>query len=196
MSKEFKATRKGTKVVTRPVRLSYAHLLEPKAVDETTTAKYSVSLIIPKTDKETLKLVKEAIEEAKEAGKAKFGGKVPANLKTPVRDGDEERPDDENYAYSYFINANSVKKPKVLEFVKFTPEGKIKANPIDSHDDVYSGMYAQVSINFYAYSVSGSKGIAAGLGNVLKTDDGPRLGGGSSVEDDFDLAEDDDDFDF
>lgn len=196
MSKEFKAKRKGTKVTTGVVRLSYANLLEARAIQEGQEAKYSVSLIIPKDDKETLKVIKEAIEEAKELGLSKFGGKKPTGLRTPVRDGDEERPDDDTYANSYFINANSKQKPKVLEFIKFTPDGKIKAEPIDSSDDVYSGMYAQVSVNFFAYNTSGNKGIAAGLGNVLKVDDGERLGGGSSAEDDFDLDDGDDDFDF
>lgn len=196
MAKEFKAKRNGTKVTTGEVRLSYAHLLEPHAIEDGQTPKYSVSIIIPKEDKVTLKAVKEAIEEAKEAGKGKLGGKIPANLKTPVRDGDEDRPDDEAYANSYFINANSTQKPKVLEFIKFTQDGKVKADPIDSTDDVYSGMYGCVSLNFYAYNTSGNKGIAAGLGNVLKTQDGDRLGGGSSVEEDFDLAEDDGDFEF
>lgn len=196
MSKEFKAKRNGTKVTTGVVRLSYANLLDPRAIAEGQDEKYSVSLIIPKEDKDTLKAIKEAIDEAKEQGKAKFGGKIPAGLKTPVRDGDEERPDDEAYAGSYFINANSKQKPKILEFVKFTTDGKIKAEPIDSPEDVYSGMYACVSINFYAYNQAGNKGIAAGLGNVLKVDDGERLGGGSSVEEDFDLAADDEEFEF
>jgi len=199
MNKEFKAKRNGTKVTTGEVRLSYAHLLEPHAIEEGQTKKYSVSLIIPKEDKETLKLIKEAIEEAKEAAKTKLAGKsgkIPANLKIPVRDGDEERPDDDAYANSYFINANSTKKPKILEFRKFTAEGKIKADPIDSEEDIYSGMYGLVSLNFYAFDTSGNKGIAAGLGNVLKTDDGDRLGGGSSAEEDFDLADDEDDFEF
>ena len=198
MSKEFKAKRKGTKVTTGVVRLSYANLLEPKAIQEGQEAKFSVSLIISKDDKDTLKMVKEAIAEATELGLSKFGGKKPAGLRTPVRDGDEERPDDETYANSYFINANSKQKPKILEFVKFTPEGKVVAakEPLTSSDDVYSGMYAQVSVNFFAYNTGGNKGIGAGLGNVLKVDDGERLGGGSSAEDDFDLDDNDDDFEF
>ena len=198
MSKEFKAKRKGTKVTTGVVRLSYANLLEPKAIQEGQEAKFSVSLIISKDDKDTLKMVKEAIAEATELGLSKFGGKKPAGLRTPVRDGDEERPDDETYANSYFINANSKQKPKILEFVKFTPEGKVVAakEPLTSSDDVYSGMYACVSVNFFAYNTGGNKGIGAGLGNVLKVDDGERLGGGSSAEDDFDLDDNDDDFEF
>lgn len=196
MTNTFKAKRKGTKVTTGAVRLSYANLLVAKAIGDSTEEKYSVSLIIAKSDKDTLKAVKEAIDQAKEEGKAKLGGKIPASLKIPIRDGDEERPDDDAYANSYFINANSKNKPKIYEFKKFTTEGKIKADPIDGDDDVYSGMYACVSINFFAFNTNGNKGIAAGLENVMKTDDGERLGGGSSAEEDFDLDNDDEEFDF
>ena len=92
-----------SKVVTGVVRLSYAHVWEPASInggDE----KYSVSLIIPKSDKKTVKAIQDAVEQAKQDGKAKFGGKIPANLKLPLRDGDIERPDDEAYSDSYFIN--------------------------------------------------------------------------------------------
>jgi len=196
MTKSFNAKRKGTKVTTGPVRLSYANLLVAKAIGDSSEEKYSVSLIISKEDKETLKALKEAIAQAKEEGKVKLGGKVTSALKIPLRDGDEERPDDDAYANSYFMNCNSKTKPKVYEFIKFTTDGKVKAKPIDSEDDVYSGMFACVSVNFYAYNTNGNKGIACGLGNVLKTDDGERLGGGSSAEEDFDLASDDEEFDF
>jgi hypothetical protein len=98
------------KVVTNEVRFSYTHLWEPQAINGS-EPKYSVSLIIPKKDTETIKAIKEAIETAKKDGIAKFGGKIPANLKLPLRDGDIERPDDEAYADSYFINCNSKEQP-------------------------------------------------------------------------------------
>lgn len=104
----------NTKVITGKVRFSYANVWEPKSInggDE----KYSVSLIIPKADTKTVNEVKAAIEAAKQEGKAKFGGRVPANLKTPLRDGDIDRPDDEAYKNSYFINANSKDKPQIVD---------------------------------------------------------------------------------
>lgn len=185
--KNYKAKRTGSKVVTGMVRLSYAHLHEPKSI-EGSEPKYSVSLIIPKSDTSTLKAINEAIKEAQEEGKGKWGGKIPANLKLPVRDGDEERPDDEAYADSYFINANSVRKPEIVD---------LRGNKGLGPDEVYSGCYARVSVNFYPFNVSGNRGIACGLGNVQKLDDGERLGGGSTAEEDFEFEEydaEDDDF--
>ncbi|WP_411679880.1 DUF2815 family protein [Clostridium thailandense] len=179
-----KAKRTGTKVTTGKVRLSYAHLFEPHAI-EGNEPKYSVSVIISKDDKETLKAIKEAVNEAKEIGKGKFGGKIPANLKTPLRDGDEERPDDEAYANSYFLNANSKNKPGIVD---------INVHPILDATEVYSGCYGRLTLNFYAYSASGNKGIAAGLGNVQKLEDGEPLGGFTRAEDDFDAVEGEDNF--
>jgi hypothetical protein len=175
----IKAKRSGTKVTTGKARLSYANLFVPKSI-EGNEAKYSVSVIIPKTDTETLKAIKEAVEEAKDAGKAKFGGKIPPNLKTPLRDGDAERPDDEAYANSYFLNASSKNKPGVVD---------VNVQPVLDATEVYSGCYARLTLNFYAYSTSGNKGIAAGLGNVQKLAEGEPLGGFTRAEDDFDSAE-------
>lgn len=181
-----------TKVITGKVRLSYANIFEPKSINGS-EPKYSVSLIIPKSDKQQIKVIEEAIANAKERDKSKWNGKVPANLKTPLRDGDEERPEDENYANSYFLNANSTKAPAVVGLEMDTATGK--AIPLGS-DDVYSGCYARVSINFYGFNTAGNKGIACGLGNIQKVDDGERLGGGSSAEDDFEFDEVDAEDDF
>ena len=98
----IKAKRTGTKVTTGKVRLSYAHVWEAHAMSEGQEPKYSVSVIIDKNDKDTLKAIKEATDQAKEEGKGKWNGKIPGNLKTPLRDGDVDRPDDEAYAGCYF----------------------------------------------------------------------------------------------
>lgn len=172
-----------TKVITGKVRFSYAHVFEPKAIEEGQTPKYSVSILIPKSDKKTLDKIEKAIEAAKQAGKAKFGEKIPARLKMPLRDGDEERPDDENYADCYFVNANSTNKPGIVD------ENR---QEIIDRDEFYSGCYGKASINFYAFNAAGNKGVAAGLNNLMKTDDGERLGGGSTAEEDFGSPEDDD----
>lgn len=163
-----------TKVKTGEVRLSYAHLFEPHGIDGN-EPKYSVSLIISKTDTVTLGMIKRAIEEAKKQGVGKFGGKIPAVLKLPLRDGDVERPEDEAYQNAYFINASAKQKPGVLNELgqQATPE------------EVYSGCYARVSVNFYAFNSNGNKGIACGLNNLMKTRDGDNLGGRIAAEDDF-----------
>ncbi len=175
-----------TKVVTGVVRLSYANVWEPKAVNEGQTPKYSVSLIIPKDDKDTIAKVNAAIDAAIEEGIGKFGGKKPnkAALKLPLRDGDVERDEDEAYANSYFINANSPTAPQIVD---------TKVQPILERSEVYSGVYARVSINFYAFNSNGNKGIACGLGNIQKVRDGEPLGGKSKAEDDFDELPDGDD---
>jgi len=171
----------STKVITGKVRFSYVNVWEPRSVNGS-DPKYSVSLIIPKSDKETLKKIKTAIERAKKEGLVKFGGKTPANLKTPLRDGDTDRPDDEAYANSHFINANSFIKPGIVDK---------DVEPILDQTELYSGCYGRASIIFYAYNVNGNKGIAAGLQNLQKLEDGEPLGGISRPEDDFEAWADD-----
>lgn len=184
-----------TKVITGKVRLSYANIFEPKSINGS-DPKYSVSLIIPKDDKQQVKAIEEAIKNAIERDKTKLAnksGKVPANLKTPLRDGDEDRPDDEVYAGCYFINANSTKAPTVVG----TDRDKATGKAIQlGEDEVYSGCYARVSINFYGFNTNGNVGIACGLGNIQKVEDGERLGGGSSAEEDFEFDEVDVENDF
>ena len=165
----------STKVVTGEVRFSYAHVFEPASI-EGSEPKYSVSILIDKNDKKTLSRVKAAIEAAKQAGLSKFGGKIPANLKLPLRDGDTEREDDEVYAGKYFINANAKTKPGIVD------KG---GNPIIDATEFYSGCYGHASVTFYAFNTSGNKGIACGLNNLMKTRDGEMLGGRASAEDDF-----------
>ncbi|MFS1514585.1 DUF2815 family protein [Chengkuizengella sp. SCS-71B] len=189
----------NTKVVTGKVRLSYVNIFQPQSInggDE----KYSTSILIPKSDKETLRKIKAAVDAAKEQGRGQWGGKVPANCKTPLRDGDEERPDDEAYAGHYFLNATSKNKPGVAKPIGKHPDGKTKFEEITDTTEVYSGCYAKVSLNIYPFNVNGNRGIAAGLNNVVKVQDGDFLGGRSSVNDDFSdedfevEIEDDEDF--
>lgn len=173
-----------TKVITGIVRLSYANVWEPKSVNGG-KEKYSVSIIIPKEDTKALDEIKKAIDAAIEEGKGKFGGKIPnkASLKTPLRDGDIDRPDDEAYKNSYFINANSITPPQVVDK---------NVKPILEHSEIYSGVYARVSINFYAFNSNGNKGIACGLSNIQKIRDGEPLGGRVSAEDEFTTEADED----
>lgn len=184
--KDIKAILKNdTKVITGKVRLSYCNLFEPRSINGG-DPKYSVSIIIPKDDTQQIEVIKQAIKNAMDRDKHKWGGKVPANLKLPLRDGDDERPDDDAYANSYFINANSSQPPTVVG----TEIDKATGKAIRlTEEEVYSGCYARVSINFYGFNVSGNKGIACGLGNVQKIEDGERLGGGSSAEEDFEFYE-------
>lgn len=174
-----------TKVVTGIVRLSYANVWEAVAINDG-KPKFSVSLIIPKSDTKTVESINSAIDAAIKEGAAKFGGKIPnkAALKLPLRDGDVEREDDEAYKNSYFVNANSTTAPQIVDR---------SVQPILDRSEVYSGCYARVSINFYAFNSNGNRGIACGLGNIQKIRDGEPLSGRTSAADDF-TTEGDDDF--
>lgn len=175
MSNNATNTGSETKVITGIVRFSYANVHEPKSINGS-DPKYSISLLIPKTDTETITAINKAVEAAKQAGIGKFGGKLPAKLKLPLRDGDEERPDDEAYKGHYFINANSAQKPGIVDK---------NLKPIMDTTEFYSGCYGRAAINFYAFNTNGNKGIACGLNNLMKTADGEALAGKASAEEDF-----------
>lgn len=179
-------TNQSTKVITGKVRFSYMNIFEPRSVNGG-DAKYSVSLIIPKSDTITIAEINSAILQAKKDGMAKLGGKNSAGLKLPLRDGDIDRPEDEAYKNSYFVNANSKDRPEVVDkYLK----------PIIDQKEVYSGCYGRASITFYPFNQNGSKGIACGLQNIQKLCDGESLSGRSRAEDDFTSYDDEDDEDF
>ena len=179
----------STKVVTGKVRFSYVNIFKSRAFQADQDAKFSICLLIPKEDKATLKKIKAAIDEAIQEGiSSKWNGKKPANVKLPLRDGDEERADEApEYEGMMFLNANSTQKPGIVD--KYL-------NEILDPDEVYSGCWGRASINFYPFSVNGNKGIGVGLNNVQKLKDGEHLGAArASAESDFDDDfEDDDEF--
>lgn len=161
-------------------RWSYCNVWEAKSINGG-TPKFSISLIIPKSDTQTVKKIEAAIQAAYEEGEAKLKGNgksVPAlsAIKTPLRDGDMERPDDPAYADSYFINANSTTAPGIVDADR---------QPILERSEVYSGVYGRASINLYAFNSNGNRGIACGLNNLQKIRDGEPLGGRTRAEDDF-----------
>ena len=184
-----------TKVITgRHTVMSYLNVNEPKVPLGGGTPKYSVSLIIPKSDTVTVEKIRAAIKAAYEEGQGKLRGSgrsVPAleSIKTPLRDGDKDRKGDDAYKNSWFVNANSTTKPGVVDADR---------QPILDSSELYSGIIGRASINFYAYNTNGNKGIACGLNNIQKLADGTPLGGHSRAEDDFadldDENEDEDDF--
>lgn len=177
----------ATRFTTGKVRLSYVTLFQPRAIAEGQDEKYSVSIIIDKDDKKTLDAFNKALNAAYVAGADKLGknGKVPplSSVKSPLRDGDIDRPDDEAYAGKYFINANSKQRPQVVD---------AEMNAILDPLEVKSGDYGRVSINLYVFNTNGNKGIAAGLGNVQKLEDGEPLGSVVAAENDFGDDNDDD----
>ena len=180
-----------SRLVLKNVRLSYANIWDPKPMKDDPDGKkrYSASLLISKDDTKTLKAIQKAVEEAKIEGKSKLANKngvIPKNIKLPLRDGDDDRSDDEAYEGCYFINANATADhpPKIVDR---------SVEPILDRAEVYSGCYANVSVDFYAFSVNGNSGIACGLGNIQKVRDGERLTGERSAEDDFEALDDNED---
>ncbi len=170
-----------TKVVTGVCRLSYANIWQAKSINGG-APKYSTSVLIPKSDTATVAKVKAAIQAAYEEGTGKLKGNSKtapsfASLKTPLRDGDTERPDDEAYVGHWFLNANSNTAPGVVDASR---------EPIYDTSEIYSGVYARVSLSFYAFNSNGNRGIACGLQNIQKVRDGESLGGKAKAEDDFD----------
>jgi len=175
---------------TGVVRISYANIWAPKAIQEGQEPKYSVSLLIPKSDKKTLNMMNSIIESLKQNVSAKNGGKLPPRFKLPLRDGDtdEAKADDKNYAGHYFVNATAKKQPGIVDRNRQT---------IIDKGTVYSGCYCIANINFYIFNNNGSKGIACGINHLMKVRDGGHLDGRKSAEEAFaEIVFDDvDDFD-
>lgn len=172
----------ATSVRLGEVRFSYANVFAVRKNEDGSDGKYSVCLLIPKTDVQAKKLIDAAVEAAKQAGiPSKWNGKLPsaAKLHLPLRDGDAENPDDPTYEGMWFMNASSTQKPGVRVL-----ENGVMNEALDS-DDFYSGCWGAVVVNFFPYNVSGNVGVAAGLNNLIKTRDDERFGGGRSADADF-----------
>lgn len=179
-----------TKITTGQVRFTFCNVFKPRPADDNGKEKYGVCILISKKDKKTVAAINAAIEAAKEAGKSShFGGKIPKTLKTPLRDGDDERDEYPEFVGHYFLNANSGRKPNIVDR---------NMQAIIDADEFYSGCYGLASINFYPFSGK-SIGVAAGLENLLKLKDGEPLAGGAESPTeafkDVDLSEYDEDDD-
>ena len=147
--------------------------------------KYMTNVLIPKSEKATVEAINKAIEAAKKSAiVSKWGGKEPKKLDMPLRDGDDK--EDEVYQDHWYVNAKCNSRPGVVD--------KNKA-PIMDEDEIYSGVWAYVSVTFFGYDVSGNRGVACGLNNIMKFKDDDRLGGRASAESDFGDIDDIDDED-
>jgi hypothetical protein len=167
-----------TNITTGEVRLSYVHLSKPYAYQPGQEEKFSCTILVPKTDVDTMGRINAAIEAAKQRGiSEKWNGVCPPILPTPVYDGDGVRPTD-GMAFGpeckgHWVFTASAKADYPPEIVD------IHGNPIINQSEVYSGMYARVNVNFFPYAFGGKKGIGCGLGPVQKRRDGEALGGGA-----------------
>ena len=175
----------NTRIMTGKVRLSYVHLCEPYAFQQGQEEKYSATILIPKTDTATLGRIKAAMEAATQRGVEKqWGGKRPPLINNPLHDGDGTKPSDgtefgEECKGHWVITASSKadRKPGIVDNM---------CNPIIDQTEVYSGMYARVTMTFFPYSFGGKKGIGCALGNVQKLADGePLAASGIKAENEF-----------
>jgi len=170
------------RVVTGQVRLSYVHLTSPRPARQPgEEPKYSVTLLIPKSDLATKQRIDAAIQAAIQEGvTTKWNGVRPAQPAVPIYDGDGVRPSGEAFTEEcrghWVITASSSQRPEVVD---------LNLNPVVQSTEIYSGMYARVSVRFFPYFNSGKKGVGCGLGNVQKVADGEPLAGRQSAESDF-----------
>ena len=172
----------STRVTTGEVRASYFSALAPRKNELSGKDEYSTQILIPKTDTETIAALKAA---AKEALAAKFGDKIPKNVRNPLRDGDTETKQDgsplgKEYQGHFFCNVKSTSKPGAID---------THGNDLIGADDIVSGDYIRVSLNAYAYSQAGNNGVSFGLNNILLVRKGEPLGGAKpSAAADFGIA--------
>ena len=168
-------------IVTGEVRFSYVNVFEPRAGQNGGEPKYSITILLPKSDIATKQAIDREIQAELQNGiAAKFGGQMPARPAIPIHDGDGTRPSGEPFGEEcrgcWVFTASSKQKPEVVDE---------NCQPILSQTQVYSGCYGRVSLRFFAYNQAGKKGIGCGLGNVQKLHDGEPLGGGTTAKQDF-----------
>lgn len=184
MSDNYNKKISDTSIRLGEVRFGYVHVLAPRKKKDGTDDKYSVQILIPKSDAQAKKLIDDAVEVAKKNGvSAKWNGKMPvaSKLNLPLRDGDEEFPDNDTYSGMWFMNANTSLERK--PGVRVLENGQL-VEALDQ-DDFYSGCYGAATVALYAYNNEGKMGIGCALNNVVKTRDGEKLAGGHSAEQDF-----------
>lgn len=166
-------TPKATEVLLKDVRLSYVHIMEPYQSPKQPKPKYSATILLPKSDIAQKQSIDTAIAAAIEEGRKKYGASVPAQPKHPVHDGDGYTQNGKEFgpeAKGHWVFTASQDPKYKVEVVDIT------GAPITDHAQVYSGMYANVLINFYYYD-NQSQGVGCSLGPVQKTRDGEAFGG-------------------
>lgn len=180
----------STKITTGKCRLSYVTIFEPRAAEDGGEPKYSITLLIPKSDTTTVEKIKSAINEAADNFRRKNGtGSLPSNPMSPLHDGDGVKPNSgEPYGPEckgcYVLNASSKIKPRIKDSF---------GNDCDDPAEIYSGCYGLAVLNFYGYS-NRRKGVGCGLLGVKKLAEGEPFGM-VATDDDFNNGPVDDDFD-
>ena len=178
-----------TQITTGKCRLSYVSVFSPKLLPDNVPEKFSVTLLIPKTDQKTLAKIKAAQDTAVAAFKAKNPGKkLPENMPTTLHDGDGIKDNGDEFGPEckghIVMTVTSKRKPVVVYSDK---------TPMTDPGEMYSGCYGKAVINFYVYDTAGKIGVTAGLNGIMKLEDGEPLAGGVVTDSDWD--DDDDEYD-
>lgn len=168
-------------ITTGKVRLSFCHVWQPQTPQNGGDPKYSVTILIPKSDVATINALYAEMEQAKQAGVSNvWGGTMPPIVKIPLYDGDGVRPSGEPFGAEcrghMVVTASSKTQPQVVD---------LNVQPILNQAEVYSGCYGRVSLNFFAYNQAGNRGVGCGLNCVQKVADGEPLSGGVSAQEAF-----------
>ena len=175
MNKRSRATSR----IVIPCRFAYLNCWRPVA-QYNGVQKYTVAAVVEKNDKATVTQLEDTIEFVKNQSVQLWGGRIPMNLKLPLHDGDEEKPDNAAFRNCYYINAKSKDAPQIVDS---------RVQPITDQTEVYSGCYGKISLTLYSYNFGGAKGIAAWLGNIQKLRDGDRFTGKIGAQDEFRVEE-------
>lgn len=165
----------GTQIIFGSCRLTYVFLNDPYAPQGTAKedGKYQVTVLIPKSETALVAAIRAAIDAAVQKGKVeKWRQTVPHFKNQPLRDGDEREKDAEQYRGYWYLTAKSARR---------VPVYTLQGHPIMDPEQIYSGMYGAVDINFFPYASAGNNGIGIGLNGVQKTGDGERMSGGGGT---------------
>lgn len=178
-----------TTITIGEIRFSYLNAFTPTVAKGATEPKYSTAILIPKTEKGIIEKIKQIQNSLKAEVAASNGGKLPTGFKIPMKDGDAlnadgEREKDDNYKGMYYFNCSSKTKPTILDKNR---------QPILNSEEVYSGMWGYVNVNFYTFN-NVSRGIGVGLNHIMKTRDDEPFASRVSADEAFkDLNFGDDD---
>ena len=174
------------------VRLSYCNLFQPKAPINNPAAepKFSTTILVPKSNTQAKALIDQEIEKAIAAGvSTKWNGVKPPMPAIPIHDGDGPRPSDgasfgEECKGMWVLTASckADRPPFVVDR---------QVQPIIDATKVYSGMWGNVNVNFFAYAAAGKKGIGCGLNGVQKVRDDTPLVSRVTAEEAFSAIADD-----
>ena len=172
------------KVTTKKIRMSYPHIWE-KDQNE----KYSMTVLVPKSDKDTVDKIMAAVKGVYDENKnGALKGLLFDEVAKPYHDGDGRKPKGGAYGDEckgcYVINAKSNNPVPVVE-----RDPKVTCTD-ESH--IYPGCYGRVNLGFYAYNSNGNRGIGAFLNGIQTYNYGDRIGNNFNAEEFADGYEDPD----